>query len=181
MTLRVACCRRKVSRQSRARARLSPPNVMKRFILGAFALVSCGQSERPEGYAFITRLGRDTIAVENVTRRGNTLTSDAVDRFPRVRQRHTEIVVGPDGGIQHLVMDVVTPSEPETQRERHIVADVTKDSVLMVKRDKEHSIRWAFGTGGSTVMAHVPQMYSLYELYFAAGLQRIAARPSAAD
>ena len=154
---------------------------MKRFILGAFALVSCGQNQRPEQYAFITRIGRDTIAVENVTRRGNTLTSDAVDRFPRVRQRHTEIVVGPDGGIQHLVMDVVTPSEPETQRERHIVADVTKDSVLMVKRDKEHSIRWAFGTGGSTVMAHVPQMYSLYELYFAAGLQRIAARPSAGD
>ena len=62
----------------------------------------------------------------------------------------------------------------KNQRERHIVADVTKDSVLMVKqRRKEHSVRWAFATGGSTVMAHVPQMYSLYELYFAAGLQRI--------
>jgi len=30
-------------------------------------------------------------------------------------------------------------------------------------------------------MAHVPQMYSLYELYFAAGLQRIAARPGTGD
>jgi hypothetical protein len=154
---------------------------MKRFIFAALAATACGPGQSAEQYAFITRLGRDTIAVENVTRRGNTLTSDAVDRFPRVRQRHTEILVGPEGGIQHLVMDVVTPSEPETQRERHIVADVTKDSVLMVKRDNEHSLRWAFGTGGSTVMAHVPQMYSLYELYFAAGLQRIAATPGAAD
>ena len=154
---------------------------MKRLVLGALSLAACSQSQSPEQYAFITRIGRDTIAVETVTRRGNTLTSDAVDRFPRVRQRHSQITVGPDGGIQHLVMDVITPSEPETQRERHIVADVTKDSVLMVKRDKEHSIRWAFATGGSTVMAHVPQMYSLYELYFAAGLQRIAATPNTGD
>jgi len=154
---------------------------MKRLLLGALSLAACGQSQAPEQYAFVTRIGRDTIAVENVTRRGNTLTSDEVDRFPRVRQRHTQITIGPDGGLQHLVMDVITPSEPENQRERHIVADVTKDSVLMVKRDKEHSLRWTFATGGSTVMAHVPQMYSLYELYFAAGLQHIAATPAAGD
>jgi hypothetical protein len=179
--LRVACRKKKVF-DSRVLVSVTfSSHVMKRFILGAFALASCGPNQRPEQYAFITRIGRDTIAVETVTRRGNTLTSDAVDRFPRVRQRHSQITVGPDGGIQHLVMDVTTPSEPENQRERHIVADVTKDSVLMVKRDKEHSTRWAFATGGGTVMAHVPQMYSLYELYFAAGLQRIAATPTAGD
>ena len=44
-----------------------------------------------------------------------------------------EITLGPDGGIQHLVMDITTPSEPENQRERHVVADVTKDSVIMVE------------------------------------------------
>jgi hypothetical protein len=156
---------------------------MKQFILGALALAAaCGPGQPPERYGFIARLGSDTISVESVSRHGNTLTSDAVDRFPRVRQRHTEIVLGPDGGVQRLVMNIITPSESPDQRERHIVADVTKDSVLMVKRDKERSLRWAFATGGSTVMAHVPQMYSLYELYFAAGLQRIAtAKPGAGD
>ena len=59
-----------------------------------------------ERYGFIARLGHDTISVESVTRTGNTLTSDEVDRFPRVRQRHTEIALGPDGGIRHLVMDI---------------------------------------------------------------------------
>lgn len=148
---------------------------MKRFVLGMLVLIACSAEQPAERYGFVARLGNDTVSVESVTRRGNTVTVDGVDRFPRVRQRHTEIVVAPDGGIQRLVMDVTTPSEPEKQRERHIVADVTKDSVLMVKRDKERSVRWAFGTGGSPVMAHVPQMYSLYELYFAAGLQRMAA------
>ena len=114
-----------------------PFATMKRLVLAPLSLAACSQSQSPEQYGFIARLGRDTISVESVSRHGNTLTSDAVDRFPRVRQRHTEIVLGPDGGIQRLVMNIITPSESPDQRERHIVADVTKDSVLMVKRDKE--------------------------------------------
>ena len=46
---------------------------------------------------------RDTIAVESVTRTGSTLTSDAVDRFPRVRQRHTQIVLGADGAPVRII------------------------------------------------------------------------------
>jgi hypothetical protein len=51
----------------------------------------------------------------------------------------------------------------------------------MTKRDGTGAKRWAFATGGETVMAHVPQMYSLYELYFEAALRRIASRSSAGD
>ena len=151
---------------------------VKRFILGTLAVAACGPSHPSERYGFVARLGQDTVSVESVTRSGNTLTSDEVDRFPRVRQRHTEMSVGPDGGIRHLVMDIVTPSEPADQRQRHVVADVTKDSVLMTKRDGTGAMRWAYATGGETVMAHVPQMYSLYELYFAAALRRMAASTS---
>jgi len=154
---------------------------MKRFMLTVCTLAACSQNQPAERYGFIARLGQDTISVESVVRSGNTLTSDEVDRFPRVRQRHTEISLGPDGGIQHLVMDVVTPSEPADQRTRHIVADVTGDSVLIVKRDGKTNLRWAFAKGGETAVAHVPQMYSLYELYFAAALQRIPASTPIAD
>src|SRR4029079_17635942 len=107
---------------------------MKRLIFLVFGGVACANSPT-ERYGFIARLGRDTISLESVTRRGNTLTSDEVDRFPRVRRRHTEITLAPDGGIKRWVMDIETPSEPENQRNRHIVADVTKDSVIMTKRD----------------------------------------------
>ena len=83
---------------------------MKRFTLAALALLVCGPETPTERYGFVARLGRDTVSVESVTRRGNTVTSDAVDRFPRVRRRHTRIDLDPSGGIRHLVMDIYTPS-----------------------------------------------------------------------
>jgi hypothetical protein len=151
-------------------------------LVAGLILAACSSAPAAERYAFVTRLGQDTIAVEDVTRAGNTVTSDATDRFPRVRQRHTEITLAPDGGIRHIAMDIVTPSEPEKQRTRHVIADVNKDSIIMTKRDGASYVRWAFAHHGETVMAHVPQMYSLYELYFAAALRRIAARgPNGSD
>ena len=148
---------------------------MKRVILAVLTFTACGPSQPPERYGFIARLGRDTVSVESVTRQGNKLTSDEVDRFPRVRQRHTEVEVAPDGGIKQLVMDIHTPSEPENQRDRHVTVDVTKDSVRISKRDGSGTVRRAFATRGSIAMAHLPQMYSLYELYLMAALGRAAA------
>ena len=153
---------------------------MKCLALATLALLACGPAAPTERYGFIARLGRDTVSVESVTRRGNTVTSDAVDRFPRVRRRHTEIELGPDGGIRHLVMDIHTPSEPAEQRERHVIADVTTDSVHVSKRDGTGTMARAFATNGGMAMAHVPQMYSLYELYFAAALRRAALAKRAA-
>jgi hypothetical protein len=151
--------------------------------LAALAVTSCrgGGDAAAEHHAFITRLGNDTIAVETVRRSGNRVIADGVDRFPRVRQRHTEITLAPDGGIRHLAMDIVTPSEPAKERTRHVVADVNDDSIIMTKRDDSTNLRWAYADAGETVMAHVPQMYSLYELYFAAALQRMAKRGAGAD
>ena len=153
---------------------------MKRFALAALVALACAPSAPTERYGFITRLGRDTVSVESVTRHGSTVTSDAVDRFPRVRRRHTEIELRPDGGIQHLVMDIHTPSEPAAERERHVVVDVTGDSVHITKRDGTGTLRRDFATNGGTAMAHVPQMYSPYELYFQAALRRATAAKRAA-
>ena len=148
---------------------------MKRLALAALLALACAPAGPVERYGFLTTLGRDTIAVESVTRRANTVTSDAVDRFPRVRRRHTEIELRPDGGIRHLVMDIHTPSEPVAERERHVVVDVTADSVRITKRDGTGTLTRAFAKNGGIAMAHVPQMYSLYELYFQAALRRAAA------
>jgi hypothetical protein len=148
---------------------------MHRFLVGLLlALTACNLGPE-EHYGFIARLGNDTVSVESVTRRGNRVTSDEVDRFPRVRHRHTEIVLGPDGGIKHLVMDIRTPSEPTNQRERRVTADVKNDTVRLSKQDSTGTVRRACPTRGAITMAHLPQMYSLYELYFAAGLAKAAA------
>jgi hypothetical protein len=131
-----------------------------------FVVDGCGATHPTEHYGFVTRLGNDTVSVESVTRKGDRLTVDGVDRFPRVRQRHTEVTLGADGSVRHLAMDITTPSEPEKERVRHVEADVTADSVHITKGDGTGTLRRDFATRGATMVAHVPQMYSLYELYF---------------
>ena len=140
--------------------------------LGAIACRPTGPEQR---YGFIARLGNDTVSVESITRRGDKVVVDGVDRFPRVRRRHTEIELGPGSTIRHLVMDIHTPSEPAKQRERHATADVTADSVHILQTDDAGKLRHEFATNGAVAMAHVPQMYSLYELYFDAALARAKA------
>jgi hypothetical protein len=151
--------------------------VMWLFLSAVILIASCNHAPT-EHYGFVTLLGRDTIAVESVTRQGNNVTSDAVDRFPRVRVRHTVIELAEDGSIRHLEMNIHTPSEPADQRERKVIADVTIDSVHLSKTDGTGTLNRAFATGGGIVEAHIPQMYSLYELYFAAALKRAAASNS---
>jgi hypothetical protein len=147
---------------------------MKRLLLAVLLLEACSTGQPAERYGFVARLGNDTVSIESVTRTGNTVTSDEVDRFPVVRQRHTEIQLGPNGGIQRLVMDITTPSEPSGQRERHVEAEVRSDTVHLSKRDSTGVKSYTFPTGGGITMAHLPQMYSLYELYFDAALRHLA-------
>ncbi|HET9776833.1 MAG TPA: DUF2911 domain-containing protein [Gemmatimonadaceae bacterium] len=138
----------------------------------AIAAGGCRNGEPERHHGFLARLGRDTISVESITRSGNKIVIDGVDRFPRVRRRHTEIELGPGSTIRHLVMDIHTPSEPANQRDRHVTADVTADSVHILQTDDAGKLRHDFATNGAVAMAHVPQMYSLYELYFDAALAR---------
>jgi len=145
------------------------------LLVATLAAIACRPAEPEQKYGFIARLGSDTVSVESITRRGNTVVVDGVDRFPRVRRRHTEIELGPGSTIRHLVMDIHTPSEPANQRERHVTADVTADSVHILQTDDAGKLRHEFATNGAVAMAHVPQMYSLYELYFDAALARATA------
>jgi Protein of unknown function (DUF2911) len=155
------------------------PAVVCFFLSAAVSLLSCN-APKPERYGFLTMLGSDTISIESISRQGNTLTSDEVDRFPRVRIRHTVVDLNDDGSIRHLVMDIHTPSEPSGQRDRKVVADVADNKVHLSKTDSSGTVIRSFPTGGSIVVAHVPQMYSLYELYFAAALKQAAASKPAA-
>jgi Protein of unknown function (DUF2911) len=139
------------------------------------ALTACRPGQTAEHYGYLALLGNDTVSIENVTRRGDEIVSDEVDRFPRVRRRHTTIRLAPDGTIAHLEMDIRTPSEPSNERERRVVADLSADTVRIVKRDSTGTKKYAFATGRALTMPHLPQMYSLTDLYFGAALKRAAA------
>ncbi len=157
-----------------SRDRLTITSTAVYFFFSTLMLLSCN-SAPTEKYGFITKLGADTLAVESLERQGNKVTSDAVDRFPRVRVRHTVIDLNDDGSIKHLVMEIHTPSEPAGERERKVIVNVTADKVHISKTDSSGTLNRDFATGGGIVEAHIPQVYSLYELYFAAAMKHAGA------
>ena len=149
--------------------------------LAFLALAACKSTTPVERYGFVALLGNDTISVERVTRRGDEIVSDEVDRFPRVRRRHTTMRLAPDGSITHLEMDIRTSSEPPHEQLRHVVADVSRDSVHITKHDSTGTKASVFATGGALTMPHLPQMYSLTDLYFGAALRRMHAPGDSVD
>jgi hypothetical protein len=138
----------------------------------ALLLAGCGSGPPLERYGFIARLGRDTLSVESVTRYRHRIVSDEVDRFPEVRRRHTELELAGDGSLRHMDMHVLTPSAAARSRDRRIVADITHDSVRVTLTDGTGTHVRRQATDGMLALPHVPQMYSLVELYFTAALAR---------
>lgn len=146
-------------------------NAFYLLISAVVLLPACNHKPASEKYGFITMLGNDTISVEAVSRTGNVVTTDAVDRFPRLRVRHTVIDLDTNGSIRHLEMDIHTPSEPPAQQDRHVIANVTGSKVHMTKKDGSGTVVRDFASDSAIIVAHVPQSYALYELYFVAALK----------
>ncbi len=145
-----------------------------RILVLSLGLAACTKNEPARTYGFLALLGRDTVSLERVTRTADTVVSDEVDRFPRVRRRHTRIILGDGGRINHLEMDIRTPSEAGPLQQRYVTVDVTDDSVKITKKDAGGTKAISFATGGELSMAHLPQMYGLTDLYFSAALARAA-------
>ena len=152
------------------------PSSLASLVLAlALPLAGCGSSAPLERYGFVARLGRDTISVESVTRYPDRIVSDEVDRFPDVRRRHTELELAADGSLRHMDMHVLIPSATARSRDRRIVADITRDTARVSLTDGGGTRVMRMATDGMLTIPHVPQMYSLIELYLAAALSRGAA------
>jgi hypothetical protein len=149
---------------------------MRRLVPGLLFLTACGAEPGGDRYGFVTMLGRDTISVESVSRRGDTLSIDGVDRFPRVRLRHTDVVLAADRSFQRMSMDIRTPSASiEKDRDRAFTADFGRDSLRVTVRDGSGTHVNAYKNGEAIVLPHVSQSYSLAELYIDAALARAKA------
>lgn len=153
---------------------------MTRSTLGLLLLAGCTAGPAQithdgpiERYAFVTTLGNDTVAAENVTRSATAMISDGVDKWPFVRQRHTELAIGADGRPTRMVMDVRTPSgKTPAERWRRVTAQFTDDSVMVSITDSAGTTGRNFATGGALTVPHASMQYSVIEFEIAAALQR---------
>jgi hypothetical protein len=144
-------------------------------------LLACSAAPPAERYGFVALLGNDTVSLERISRSPTRLVTDGVDRWPFVRQRHTEFDLAPDGRIRRMVMDVRTPNgRSPRERGRRITARFSDDAVKISVRDSSGVRDTSFRTGGAITVPHVSMMYSVIELEIAAALHRAAATGLAA-
>jgi hypothetical protein len=149
---------------------------MRQPALLPLLFLACAPATPPERYGFVAVLGIDTVAVERIAHSPDRLVTDGVDRWPFVRQRHTELDLNPDGTIRRMVMDVRTPNgQSPRERGRRITADFSKDAVTISIRDSAGVRDTSFATGGAITVPHVSMMYSVIELEIAAALRRASA------
>jgi hypothetical protein len=98
--------------------------------------------------AFITRLGRDTTAVESFVHLRDRIEGRLVTRAPRTALRHYVATMGPEHVMTRLEVATLTPGTPEgTPAAQRMVASFTRDSaVIEVRRgDSVQSRRIAIG------------------------------------
>jgi DUF2911 family protein len=149
---------------------------MTRSPLLPLLFLACSSATPPERYGFVTTLGNDTVSVERIERSPTRLVADGVDRWPFVRQRHTEFDLTPDGRIRHMVMDVRTPNgRTPRERGRRVTADFSSNQVKISVRDSSGVRDTAFATGGAITVPHASMMYSVIELEIAAALRQARA------
>lgn len=66
-------------------------------------------SSRPDSTAFVTLLGKDTLAVEHVVRAGNVIEADVLLRTPSTTRTRYRMELSPDGGARSWTSTTVDP------------------------------------------------------------------------
>ena len=110
---------------------------MRRLLVLSLLAGAAVRTAAAQQGAFVIRLGRDTSAVEQVTRTDTRITSDAVIRSPRTVVRHAVFDLGPDGRPTRMEVTVTRPgAAADAPPVQHVVATFTRDSVMSeLRRD----------------------------------------------
>jgi hypothetical protein len=120
-----------------------------RIALAALALsLAAVPAAAQESGAFIIRLGRDTVAVEQFTRTADRITGTLVSRAPRTSIRSYTADLRPDGTISRLELTTRVPSAPALlpQTITLVMGDDSAE-VHIVRGDSVRDLKVAAGHG----------------------------------
>jgi hypothetical protein len=120
-----------------------------RLALAALALsLAAAPAAAQESGAFVIRLGRDTVAVEQFTRTADRITGTMVSRTPRTSIRTYTADLRPDGTVSRLEMTTRVPSAPALLPQT-ITVTLGADSadVRIARGDTVRDMRMAAGAG----------------------------------
>lgn len=138
------------------------PTLLTLFAFLPATLLAQGRSERA---GFVTRLGSDTLSVEQFTRTSSRLEADIVARVPRTRRLHFVATLNPDQTVARLQVNV-QPAAPAPDTPAFSAEMVFgKDSVISTIKlpDSTQTIRVAIEPGAMPLSS---TSYALYEQIF---------------
>mgnify|MGYP004497156933 CR=1 FL=1 len=118
-----------------------------RLALAALALsLAAAPAAAQESGAFVIRLGRDTVAVEQFTRTAGRITGTMVSRTPRTSVRTYTADLRPDGTIARLEMTTRVPSAPALLPQTiTVVTAADSAQVRIVRGDTVRDLKVAAG------------------------------------
>jgi hypothetical protein len=122
-------------------------------MVGALAAPAAAQSG-----AFVTRIGRDTLAVERYQRTANRLDGELVIRAPRTQHRIYAATLGPNGAVQRFDLTIHNLSGDGPAEQKSSI-QFQGDSAFVEQADGK-SQRLAVPAGGAPFLLNV---YGLVE------------------
>ena len=140
---------------------------MRRVILTllAFLPATLAGQGRPERAAFVSRLGDDTLSVEQFTRTGNRLEVDLATRVPRTRRIHFVATLNPDQTVSRLEVNAqpVTPTPDLPALTAEMVFSKDSEITTIKLPDSTQTLRMAIEPGAMPLSS---TSYALYEQIF---------------
>src|SRR5579859_3942716 len=109
--------------------RMLRPQVLTALAVLALPTAAAAQ----QGGAFVIRLGRDTVAVEQFTRTATRIEGDIVYRQPRTTVRHYTVDLGPDGHVTRAESDMRQGGTPP--RQNAVVTFAHDSAIVVIRRD----------------------------------------------
>ncbi|MDP2479954.1 MAG: DUF2911 domain-containing protein [Candidatus Palauibacterales bacterium] len=142
------------------------PSLAAALLIG---LAPPAAAQSPPNGSFVATLGRDTVAFESYAWSGDTLSGSSLTAYPTARVRSYRAVLGVDGGIRHLHLEVgPAGAAPST------IADYVygRDSVRVEVRRDTTTRRFAVATDGDHPLPFFEDLFAFWEMAarrFAAG------------
>lgn len=132
--------------------------------------------------AFVTVLGRDTVALESYTRTASRLEGDMVVRVPGTVHLHYVLQLGADGAVARSTVDVTPLGTSEVAR-RRVTLDFVRDSVRVTVDSAGVRQRATVAVEKGTVPLLMSGFGSSYGLYGSLGMyellfSRLPSRPN---
>src|SRR5665213_532316 len=125
-----------------------------------------------ERAAFVTTLGRDTVALESVARSGNRLDGDIIVRVPNTVHFHYQVELKPDGSASRATLDM-DPMGAKNMTPRRTTIELGADSVRVTIDSAGQHRKLSHASQNGIVPLFMTGFGSSYGLYSSIGLYEL--------